>query len=145
MNAAPRTINTGNVNSYIVQKTIGGWVVCWLNEDRSIRNIDGGKVHKSRQNAYHRAKRLNGALKLALEKYDMAEAEYGSGYIANVTEGDYPGDYQEYKHQYSLTLRQGMMPPFETRFFDSLEELEQHTKSTLPQPLNWHVVKPEEI
>lgn len=55
------TINTGKVNSYIVQKTIGGWVVCWLNEDRSIRSVDGGKVHKSRQNAYAKAKRLNDA------------------------------------------------------------------------------------
>ncbi len=54
-----QTINRGKVNSYIVQKTVGGWVVVYLNEDRSIRNVDGGHVHKSRQNAYAKAKRLN--------------------------------------------------------------------------------------
>src|SRR5258706_16269462 len=78
------TINTGKVNSYIVQKTVGGYVVAFLNADRSIRNVDGGKVHENRQNAYAKAKRLNDALKRALDKTGMAEAEYGSGdYIAN--------------------------------------------------------------
>lgn len=56
---APITINIGKAHTYGVQKTIGGWVVVYFNEDGSIRNVDGGKTHAKRQNAYAKAKRLN--------------------------------------------------------------------------------------
>lgn len=138
------TINTGKVNSYIVQKTVGGYVVAFLNADRSIRNVDGGKVHENRQNAYAKAKRLNDALKRALAKTGMAEAEYSGGYIANAqAESGFDADDQPY--EYTLTFRDGEMPPFETKFFGTFDELEQYTKNVLPQPLNWHKVVPEQI
>ena len=57
----PRTINTQKPG-YRAQKTVGGWVVIFVNEDRSTRNVDGGKLHKNRQNAYKKAKRLNDGL-----------------------------------------------------------------------------------
>ncbi len=58
----PRTINTQEPGKYHAQKTVGGWVVVFVNEDRSIRNVDGGKLHKNRQNAYVKAKYLNDAI-----------------------------------------------------------------------------------
>lgn len=78
------TINTGEVNSYIVQKTIGGWVVCYLNADRSIRNVDGGKVHKSRQNAYAKAKRLNERLAFEFWREDRNGNEIEGSRITTV-------------------------------------------------------------
>src|SRR5260370_10775127 len=103
------TIYTQESGKYHVQKTVGGYVVVFIEDRNTARNVDGGKVHKSRQNAWAKADQLNHPIKHALKKCGMAEAEYGSGYIANVTEGDYPGDYLEYRHQFSLTLRQDMI------------------------------------
>lgn len=47
---------------YKPYKTIGGWIVLYLTDRYTARNVDGGKVHKSRQNAYAKAKRLNDGL-----------------------------------------------------------------------------------
>lgn len=59
MTAITKTINLGKVNSYIVQKTVDGWVVVYLNADRSTRPVDGSKIYSKRQAAYRRAKALN--------------------------------------------------------------------------------------
>jgi hypothetical protein len=53
------TIYTQKPGKYHVQNTIGGWVVVFVEDSHTCRNVDGGKVHKSRQNAYAKAKRLN--------------------------------------------------------------------------------------
>jgi hypothetical protein len=67
----PRTIYTQEPGKYRAQKTVGGWVVIFVNEDRSTRNVDGGKLHKNRQNAYKKAKRLNDNLKASeAERFD---------------------------------------------------------------------------
>jgi hypothetical protein len=126
--------------TYKAYKTIGGWVVNFVEDRNTIRPTDGGRVHKNRQNAYARVERLNHPVKHALKKHGMAEAEYLDGYIANAQD-----EQGEYGDQYSLTLRQGEMPPFETKFFASVEELEEYAKSELPQPLTWRAIKPEEI
>ena len=134
------TIYTQEPGKYHVQKTIGGWVVIYIIDRYHAVNADGSRLHKSRQNAYAKAQRLNDALKRAIAKTGMAEAVYSGDYIANVE-----SEQGEFADQYSLTLRKGMMPPFETKFFHSLDDLEQYARETLPQPLAWHKVTPEEI
>jgi hypothetical protein len=47
---------------YKVWQTVGGWVVVFIEDHYNYRDIDGGKVHKNRQNAYAKAKRLNKTL-----------------------------------------------------------------------------------
>jgi hypothetical protein len=47
---------------YKAYKVIGGWVVTYVQDRYTVRPIDGSKVHKSRQNAYAKAKRLNDRL-----------------------------------------------------------------------------------
>lgn len=47
---------------YKAWKTIGGWVVVYLQDSTTMRNVDGGKLHKSRQNAYAKARRLNDSI-----------------------------------------------------------------------------------
>lgn len=135
-----QTINLGKVNSYIVQKTIGGWVVCWLNEDRSIRNVDGGKVHKSRQNAYAKAYRLNHRLELLLKKYDAAYVEY-DGYTATVGESVDPTT-----PGYTLSIQKEALPPHFYATYETLAEVEQEIQAThCPQPIRWQAVKPEDL
>ncbi len=134
------TIYPQTPGKYHVWKTVGGYVVVFIVDRTTMRHVDGGKIYKDRQNAYRRAKRLNTALKRALEKTGMAEAEYGSGYIANVQD-----EQGEFGDKFSLTFRNGGISPFETHFFDTLEELEQYVYETLYQPLNWHKVVPEEV
>lgn len=124
--------------TYKAYKTIGGWTVNYLGVNNTLRSVDGGKIHKKRQNAYAKAKRLNDRLKCVLESTGMAEAEYGSGYIANVQNNQ-----GEFGDQYSLTFRDGEMPPFETTFFNDLETLEHYVFEVLHEPLNWHKVEGE--
>ena len=44
---------------YQPYKTVGGWVVMFVEDRCHARNVDGGKIHAKRQNAYAKAKRLN--------------------------------------------------------------------------------------
>lgn len=126
---------------YKPYKTIGGWVVNYLDSTNTLRGVDGGKLYPHRQNAYARSKKLNTSLERALEKTGMAEATYyGGEYIANVED-----DQGEFGDQFTLTFRKGEMPPFETKFFSSLEELKDYVFQTINQPLSWHKVTPEEI
>jgi len=78
-----RTIFTQEPGKYHAQKTVGGWVVVFIQDSHNVRNVDGGKVHESRQNAYAKAKRLN----------DYAEAqrllEVYREYAAKVRGPDY--------------------------------------------------------
>ncbi len=53
------TIYAQEAGKYHVQNTVDGWVVVFVHDAHNCRNVDGGKVHKSRQNAYKKAKRLN--------------------------------------------------------------------------------------
>lgn len=46
---------------YKVWQVIGGWKVVYLSDRHNYRDIDGGKIHKSRQNAAAKAYRLNAA------------------------------------------------------------------------------------
>ena len=63
------TIYTQEVGKYHVQKTVGGWVVVFISDRNTARNVDGGKVHASRQNAYAKAKRLNDQQAQATEQW----------------------------------------------------------------------------
>lgn len=56
------TIYTQKPGKYHAQKTVGGWVVVFIDDRHNMRNVDGGKVHANRQNAYAKAKRLNKSL-----------------------------------------------------------------------------------
>jgi hypothetical protein len=56
------TIFTQAPGQYHVQKTVGGWVVVFVEDRHNIRSVDGGKVHANRQNAYAKAYRLNASL-----------------------------------------------------------------------------------
>lgn len=47
---------------YKAWQTPDGWIVVYISDRHNFRNVDGGKVHKSRQNAYAKAKRLNDRL-----------------------------------------------------------------------------------
>ena len=53
------TIYTQEPGKYHVQKTVGGYVVVFIEDEHTMRQVDGGKVYPSRQNAYAAAKRLN--------------------------------------------------------------------------------------
>ena len=132
------TIYTQAPGKYHVQYTVGGWVVVYIQDRHTARNVDGGKVHKSRQNAYAKAKRLNDRLKHILEQDCTAEA-YFDGYTACVHEGYEPGTYD-------LSIQKGAMPPHFSKTCATLEEVEQEMRdSFFPQPIAWHKVKPEEI
>ncbi len=66
---------------YRAQLTVGGWVVVYLADRYNCRNVDGGKLHKSRQNAYAKAKRLN----------DSIPSEYLNWYYVDQRDGTYGG------------------------------------------------------
>jgi len=130
------TIYTQKPGKYHVQKTVGGWVVVYVQDEHTSRNVDGGRIHESRQNAYAKAKRLNDRLKNILAATGMAEA-YFDGYTAGVNVED---------EGYSLYIQKEGMPPHFAMDFNTLEEVEQEMRdSFFPQPINWHKVKPEQI
>src|SRR5215469_9300202 len=56
------TIYTQEPGKYHVQKTVDGWVVVFISDRNTMRDVDGGKVHTNRQNAYAKAHRLNASL-----------------------------------------------------------------------------------
>src|SRR5258708_1887824 len=89
--------------TYKAYKTVGGWVVNYVVDHNTIRPVDGGKVHKKRQNAYAKADRLNHPIKYALKKARMVEAEYGGGdYIANAQKEE-GFDADDLPYEYTLT------------------------------------------
>lgn len=133
------TIYTQKPGKYHAQQTVGGWVVVYIQDEHTARNVDGGKVHKNRQNAYAKAKRLNDRLKHILEQGYVAEAYFG-GYTAGVSEEE-----TEEGTGYRLFIQKEMMPPHFSKNCATLEEVEQEMRdSFFPQPIAWHKVKPEE-
>ncbi len=79
------TIYTQTPGKYHVQKTVGGYVVVFIEDRHNMRNVDGGKVHAKRQNAYAKAQRLNAGLQPV--QYYTRNIDAGSG-RQNVTAVD---------------------------------------------------------
>ena len=60
---------------YRVWQTVGGYVVVYIIDRNNFRSVDGGKVHRSRQNAYAKAKRLNDAMIANVHEAEQALKE----------------------------------------------------------------------
>src|SRR5947207_12506703 len=69
------TIYTQEPGRYHVQKTVGGYVVIYIEDRHTMRSVDGGKVHANRQNAYAKASRLNDAMLKTVEEAAQAKAQ----------------------------------------------------------------------
>ncbi|SRR6266568_1464623 len=114
---------------YKPYKTIGGWVVYYLSDRYTMRNVDGGKLHKNRQNAYAKAKRLNKSLPQPLDTVlhgaDVAEYEFDN-YIIAVGDRSYKGE-----EGYNLTVAKEALPPHINKDFNTLEEVEEYLNGTL--------------
>lgn len=126
---------------YKAWQTVGGWVVVYLQDRYTMRNVDGGKVHKSRQNAYKKADRLNHPIKYALKKYGMAEC-YFDGNTAIVREDE---SYETGEKEYTLSLQEAAMPPYYVRTFNTLVEVETEIETSKFRGESWSALKPEEI
>lgn len=55
----PETIFTQEPGKYHIQNTAGGWVVVFIVDRNTMRQVDGGKIYPQRTNAYRRARQLN--------------------------------------------------------------------------------------
>ena len=130
------TIYTQEPGKYHVQKTVGGYVVVFIENENTSRNVDGGKVHKNRQNAYKKADRLNHPIKYALKKTGMAAADF-DGYTVGVNEE---------QEGYSLYIQKEAMPPHFSTECATLAEVEKEMEeSFFPKTVHWYKVNPEEI
>lgn len=114
---------------YKAWKTVGGWIVVYLADRYTMRNVDGGKVHKSRQHAYAKAKRLNDGLPKPLaeilQKADTAWYEWDSYnvYVGESANPEEPG--------YDVSICKEAMPPHVYRTFATLDEVEAYMDQSL--------------
>lgn len=123
---------------YRIWKTVGGWVVVYIEDAHTYHTVDGGKVHTCRKNAYARAMRLNRRLSHILSKWGRAESSFDN-YTVCVSEGYIPGTYE-------ISVQKEALPPHYLHTCASYVELEQEIRElAFPQPITWRRVRPETL
>lgn len=127
-------------NTYKAYKTVGGWSIMFLDDKGNTRNVDGGKVYPSRQNAYARVRRLNHPIQHAIKKTGCCEALWDR-YTLVVRENEVDN-----RDVCTLYVKVGDMPPHFEQDFDSVEDVEKHLRedSQFSLYLDWHKVDFEE-
>jgi hypothetical protein len=93
----PETYYVGHEpETYKIYKTIGGWVVKYLDERNNISDAPGQSLYTHRQNAYRRAKQLNDALKIKEEPSDRKEWVYNIVSRSEITAIDLRDEIKQY-------------------------------------------------
>lgn len=136
------TIYVGHMpNTYKAYKTIGGWVINFLDRENNLRPADGGKIYKSSTNAYTRVARLNHPIRHALKKKTGICEAWWDRYTLVVREDEN----ERFEAVFNLSISVEAMPPHYSQDFPTVDAVEEELRerSQMPLYLDWTAVKTE--